>query len=90
VVWSAAAWTPLWLITAFVSESASTRGTLQGNIQKEKIWLGGRDSNPDTQLQRLQSYRWTTSQFKAGQRILRHPGTTAPQNGLFFNISAQN
>ena len=25
-------------------------------------WLGRRDSNPDTQLQRLQSYRWTTSQ----------------------------
>ena len=28
----------------------------------EKDWLGGRDSNPDTQIQNLQSYRWTTSQ----------------------------
>src|ERR1700722_8477534 len=28
----------------------------------EKTWLGGRDSNPDTQIQNLQSYRWTTSQ----------------------------
>ena len=27
----------------------------------ENVWLGRRDSNPDTQLQRLQSYRWTTS-----------------------------
>ena len=25
-------------------------------------WLGGRDSNPDRQIQSLQSYRWTTSQ----------------------------
>jgi site-specific DNA recombinase len=25
-------------------------------------WLGGRDSNPDRQIQNLQSYRWTTSQ----------------------------
>ena len=30
--------------------------------QDEKIWLGGRDSNPDRQIQNLQSYRWTTSQ----------------------------
>jgi hypothetical protein len=61
-----------------------------GNTQKEDNWLGGRDSNPDTQLQRLQSYPWTTSQFKAGQHIPQHPGTTAPQNGLFFNIPAEN
>jgi hypothetical protein len=25
-------------------------------------WLGGRDSNPDRQIQNLQSYHWTTSQ----------------------------
>ena len=25
-------------------------------------WLGGRDSNPDKQIQSLRSYRWTTSQ----------------------------
>ena len=28
----------------------------------KKGWLGGRDSNPDRQIQNLQSYRWTTSQ----------------------------
>src|ERR1019366_6848751 len=27
-----------------------------------RSWLGGRDSNPDRQIQNLQSYRWTTSQ----------------------------
>src|SRR5438874_13303954 len=25
-------------------------------------WLGGRDSNPDSQIQSLESYHWTTSQ----------------------------
>ncbi len=28
----------------------------------EKFWLGGRDSNPDSQIQSLESYHWTTSQ----------------------------
>ena len=28
----------------------------------ELIWLGGRDSNPDTVVQSHVSYRWTTSQ----------------------------
>jgi hypothetical protein len=27
------------------------------------IWLGGRDSNPDTVVQSHVSYRWTTSQY---------------------------
>ena len=27
-----------------------------------EIWLGGRDSNPDSQIQSLESYHWTTSQ----------------------------
>src|ERR1043165_4448907 len=26
------------------------------------MWLGGRDSNPDSQIQSLESYHWTTSQ----------------------------
>ena len=26
------------------------------------LWLGGRDSNPDSQIQSLESYHWTTSQ----------------------------
>jgi hypothetical protein len=28
----------------------------------DSIWLGGRDSNPDSQIQSLVSYHWTTSQ----------------------------
>ena len=28
----------------------------------EQNWLGGRDSNPDSQIQSLESYHWTTSQ----------------------------
>jgi hypothetical protein len=28
----------------------------------EMLWLGGRDSNPDSQIQSLESYHWTTSQ----------------------------
>ena len=28
------------------------------------IWLGGRDSNPDTVVQSHVSYRWTTSQYR--------------------------
>ena len=27
-------------------------------------WLGGRDSNPDSQIQSLESYHWTTSQHE--------------------------
>jgi hypothetical protein len=29
---------------------------------QEYSWLGGRDSNPDSQIQSLVSYHWTTSQ----------------------------
>ena len=28
------------------------------------MWLGGRDSNPDTVVQSHVSYRWTTSQYR--------------------------
>src|SRR5437868_11266719 len=29
---------------------------------RKMFWLGGRDSNPDSQIQSLESYHWTTSQ----------------------------
>ena len=35
-------------------------------------WLGGRDSNPDRQIQNLQSYHWTTSQDL--HQFTRRPG----------------
>ena len=31
-----------------------------------EVWLGGRDSNPDTVVQSHVSYRWTTSQYLSG------------------------
>ena len=31
-------------------------------LVSECFWLGGRDSNPDSQIQSLESYHWTTSQ----------------------------
>ena len=35
-------------------------------------WLGGRDSNPDNEIQNLASYHWTTSQnFPFQSRIFR-------------------
>ena len=37
------------------------------------IWLGGRDSNPDSQIQSLESYHWTTSQQKRGLNLRIEP-----------------
>src|SRR5262245_62816260 len=34
------------------------------SIQVSEVWLGGRDSNPDTVVQSHVSYRWTTSQCR--------------------------
>jgi hypothetical protein len=31
-------------------------------LKRFEEWLGGRDSNPDSQIQSLESYHWTTSQ----------------------------
>src|SRR5260370_19013864 len=38
------------------AERSRLRGWLEGRFWRG-VWLGRRDSNPDTQLQRLQSYR---------------------------------
>ena len=35
----------------------NAKSEMRYRIDSEEIWLGDRDSNPDTQLQRLQSYR---------------------------------
>src|SRR5438132_7860202 len=59
----------------------------------ELFWLGGRDSNPDSQIQSLESYHWTTS-----QRRIRIYGSlrfksTEPFNGscpaLVFSARSQ-
>src|SRR5437667_8284679 len=59
----------------------------------EMFWLGGRDSNPDSQIQSLESYHWTTS-----QRRIRIYGSlrfksTEPFNGscpaLVFSARSQ-
>ena len=36
-------------------------------------WLGGRDSNPDSQIQSLESYRWTTPQSTRGRGLCGSP-----------------
>jgi hypothetical protein len=35
---------------------------LSGSLSKRKEWLGDLDSNQDSQIQNLESYRWTISQ----------------------------
>jgi hypothetical protein len=50
-----------------------------------KDWLGGRDSNPDTQIQNLQSYRWTTSQ-QGGNRSLTAESGDECDRFLFYNL----
>src|SRR5450759_1605009 len=46
-------------VTAEYQTVSMKRCTKPGSVErwKEGRWLGRRDSNPDTQLQRLQSYR---------------------------------
>ena len=40
-------------------------------LASDLFWLGGRDSNPDSQIQSLESYHWTTSQQR--NRIYESP-----------------
>jgi hypothetical protein len=45
-------------------------------MQRQTIefeWLGGRDSNPDSQIQSLVSYHWTTSQQRTRIYVSRPP-----------------
>src|SRR5438477_7027512 len=44
---------------------ASKSAKLLRKIAEIRLWLGGRDSNPDTVVQSHVSYRWTTSQSGA-------------------------
>src|SRR6185503_5272903 len=44
-------------------------------------WLGGRDSNPDSQIQSLESYHWTTSQQEEFEFTYR---TSACQPTLYY------
>ena len=37
---------------------------MRSEPKASEIWLGGRDSNPDTVVQSHVSYRWTTSQYQ--------------------------
>src|SRR5918993_3294042 len=39
-----------------------TGGSVEPPVVFKSFWLGGRDSNPDSQIQSLESYHWTTSQ----------------------------
>src|SRR5205085_1272516 len=46
---------------------------------RTRQWLGGRDSNPDRQIQNLQSYRWTTSQEQTTRTRQNYSTTYAPR-----------
>jgi hypothetical protein len=46
-------------VAAACSRAPEARGAGPARASK---WLGGRDSNPDSQIQSLESYRWTTPQ----------------------------
>ena len=41
-------------------------------VRVDEIWLGGRDSNPDTVVQSHVSYRWTTSQYQSRLTLLEN------------------
>ena len=75
-----------------VSNHERTNGNNPVGGEKEDLenWLGGRDSNPDTQIQSLQSYRWTTSQLSAGLHTPIRQGAFGADKGLFFNTSTRN
>ena len=46
--------------TNTVWQTKKRSGSNSGGLSR--IWLGGRDSNPDSQIQSQESYHWTTSQ----------------------------
>ena len=47
---------------SFTGSNSIAGNHTRRNIQVGIVWLGGRDSNPDSQIQSLVSYHWTTSQ----------------------------
>ena len=60
---------------------------------RDSFWLGGRDSNPDSQIQSLESYHWTTSQqgilnLRIVAPLVKRPlprgGIGVPQRGRMF------
>ena len=67
-------------------------------LPQKEIWLGGRDSNPDTVVQSHVSYRWTTSQYQSGVRegqelsiiSARKQGRQARQTGTGHQLLTRN
>ena len=57
------------------SSGSLTREGLATAWRRES-WLGGRDSNPDSQIQSLESYHWTTSQQECRIYGARHSLST--------------
>jgi hypothetical protein len=53
-----------WFYRRTTEGFAAWRNLRKSREQSAEVdrWLGGRDSNPDRQIQNLQSYHWTTSQ----------------------------
>src|ERR1051325_7229865 len=52
-----------WFLAAVTNTGwQKSKASGNGSGSSSRIWLGGRDSNPDSQIQSLESYHWTTSQ----------------------------
>jgi hypothetical protein len=54
------------------------------------LWLGGRDSNPDSQIQSLESYHWTTSQQQIRIYVSRPIKSTERHYGIFGSYRGHN
>ena len=65
-----------WQAAAKPNESAGCTNVAQIGW---KVWLGGRDSNPDNLLQSQVSYRWTTSQCQSGAEAGELPIIAVPK-----------
>ena len=61
-------WLPTWPTNADFNLVNNRKGwrkdANRGEGKRVNVWLGGRDSNPDTMVQSHVSYRWTTSQYQ--------------------------
>ena len=54
----------------------------------DAIWLGGRDSNPDSQIQSLESYHWTTSQQR-NRIYVSQPVKSTARHFAFLTLTAR-
>src|ERR1051325_3081543 len=81
-----------WFLAAVTNTGwQKSKASGNGSGSSSRIWLGGRDSNPDSQIQSLESYHWTTSQQEEFEFTYRggrcQPTIKTPK--AFANVSAR-